>query len=412
MSGAANFRKDAVLRPESETDLAEAIASANSPLRIEGGGTRPVGRCAGKLLTTSGIAGITLYEPGALTMVAKAGTPLAEIAAALDAENQQLAFEPMDHRPLLGTDGTPTIGGVFAANVSGPRRIQCGAARDFLLGVRFVDGQGRILSNGGRVMKNVTGYDLVKLMAGNRGTLGVLSEVSFKVLPQPEATATVMLEGLDLRDAVKAMSAALGSPFDVAGAAHVQNKTVLRVEGFVASVTYRAQALSEKLGKFGAAKTLTNAEENTSLWQSVRDVTALGTYPAVWRLSLKPGDTESLFLKLRRLHDGFLGKTILDWGGGLVWLAADREMLMDMSMQAGPNDHCEPDMGVRVGHMNLQELAQDLGGHATLIKAPEEVWPHVNAFQPEPPPLAALSDGIRQKFDPRGVLNRGLMGGM
>ncbi len=191
------------MRPGTEEELSAIIAGAKAPLRIVGGGTRPVGRpVAGNILETSGIAGISLYEPGALTIVARAGTPLAEVEAALAVEGQRLAFEPADWRGLLGTTGEPTLGGMVAANVSGPRRVQAGACRDALLGVRFVDGTGAVVKNGGRVMKNVTGYDLVKLMAGAWGTLGVLTEVSLKVLPAPESVAVLVLEGLDDRAAL------------------------------------------------------------------------------------------------------------------------------------------------------------------------------------------------------------------
>ena len=185
-----------IMTPETEAELAAIITGAEGPLRIEGGGTRPIGGASnGARLSTSAMTGVELYEPGALTLVVRAGTPLDEVEATLAAEGQRLAFEPMDHRGLLGTSGTPTIGGVVAANVSGPRRIQAGACRDFLLGVRFVDGQGRIIRNGGRVMKNVTGYDLVRLMAGSYGTLGVLTEVALKVLPAPRATGTCFARG-------------------------------------------------------------------------------------------------------------------------------------------------------------------------------------------------------------------------
>ncbi|CAN0269046.1 unnamed protein product, partial [Chrysoparadoxa australica] len=201
------------MRPESEAELAEMIAGAREAFHIRGGGTRAIGvTTAPQVLETGGLAGITLYEPGALTLVARAGTPLVEIEAALAAEGQRLAFEPMDHRGLLGTQGAPTIGGVVAANVSGPRRVQAGACRDFMLGVRFVDGTGTVVKNGGRVMKNVTGYDLVKLISGSWGTLGVLTEVSLKVLPQPETAACVMIDGLSEAEAQEVMSRAITSP--------------------------------------------------------------------------------------------------------------------------------------------------------------------------------------------------------
>jgi len=240
----------AVLRPTSESDLAEAIRTTQSPLAIRGGGTRPIGRPQpGAVLETGGLSGITLYEPGALTLVAGAGTPLAEVEAALAAENQRLPFEPMDHRGLLGTTGTPTLGGMVAANASGPRRVQAGACRDSLIGVRFVDGTGSIIKNGGRVMKNVTGYDLVKLMAGSWGTLGVLTEVSFKLLPAPESAATLTWQGLDAASALRLMAEALGTPWEVNGAAHLPDqRTLLRVEGFASSVAYRADAPGQGAG--------------------------------------------------------------------------------------------------------------------------------------------------------------------
>ena len=210
-----------MLTPTSELDLAGMVRDAAGPLRIVGGGTRDYGRVGtGEVLSVAGLSGITLYDPGALTLVAQAGTPLAVIEAALAGANQRLAFEPMDHRALLGTTGEPTLGGMVAANISGPRRVQAGAARDYLLGVRIVDGSGQIVKNGGRVMKNVTGLDLAKLMAGAHGTLGVLTEVAFKVLPQVAATSTLELRGLADVRAVAAMAAGLGSPFEVTGAAH------------------------------------------------------------------------------------------------------------------------------------------------------------------------------------------------
>ena len=376
-----------MLTPANESELAEAIAAAEGPLRVTGGGTRPVGNpVTGGVLSTSGLSGIGLYEPGALTIVAKAGTPLAEIEAALAAENQRLPFEPMDHRKLLGTAGEPTIGGVVAANVSGPRRIQAGACRDSLIGVRFVDGTGTVLKNGGRVMKNVTGYDLVKLMAGSFGTLGVLSEVSFKVLPSTEARAVLLIERLSVAEAVRAMSVALTSPFEVSGAAHVVKGldgcpvTMIRIEGFAASVAYRAEKLQGLLKNFGEVSVETDPGRTSAGWAWIRDVEAFaGRDGDVWRVSVKPSDAPALAKALGGVE------LVFDWGGGLVWTLAPERT----------------DLRARMG---------TIAGHATLMRAGDETKRALGVFHPEPAPLAAISAGLRQKFDPRGILKPGLMG--
>ncbi len=359
------------MTPHSETELSDTIQGANGPLRITGGGTRPIGAQAGEVLSTSALNDTTLYEPGALTLVAKAGTPIGDIDALLAKNNQRLAFEPMDHRALLGTKGTPTIGGVVAANVSGPRRISVGACRDFLLGVRFVDGAGNIIKNGGRVMKNVTGYDLVKLMAGAYGTLGVLTEVSLKVLPSVETTTTLTLDGLDDAQAVKAMSAGLGSPYEVTGVAHDPStaKTHFRLEGFAASVAYRLDALQTHLAGFGKG-----SDTNTD-WTAIRDVQAFAAAKGdVWRISVKPSEAAGLVQNL--------GATAVqyDWGGGLIWALC-------------PEGH------------DLRGAMGATAGHATLIRGTG----NGPAFHPEPAPLAALSQGLRNRFDPRGILNTGIM---
>ncbi len=373
------------MRPATEAELAECIAAADGPLRIRGGGTRDLGRpVAGELLETGGLRGISLYEPGALTMVAGAGTPLAEIEAALAAEGQRLAFEPGDWRGLLGTKGESTIGGVVAANVSGPRRVTVGACRDFMLGVRFVDGAGRVVKNGGRVMKNVTGYDLVKLMSGSWGTLGVLSEVSFKVLPQPEATGVLLCEGLSDAAAIAALSRALGAPWEVSGAAHLQRGldgapvTMIRVEGLEGSVAYRCGQLQALLADVGDFTVERDPERTTAGWRHIRDVVPFhGRAGEVWRLSVTPSEAPGIVARLEG------AEALYDWGGGLVWLLAPEGTDVRATMGAG---------------------------HATLVRGSAERRAAGAVFPPQPAPLAQIEAGLRAKFDPRGILNPGLMG--
>ena len=363
-----------------EQSIVDAVASAQGPLAIRGGGTRTVGRpVVGELLDVSGLSGVTLYEPGALTIVAQAGTPVSEIEATLAAENQRLAFEPYDLTGLLGTAGSSTIGGVIATNASGPRRIMAGAARDFALGVRFVDGAGQVIKNGGRVMKNVTGYDLVKLMCGSWGTLGVLTEVSLKVLPSVEAELTLVLDGVDASTAVAAMSRALGSPFEVSGAAWIGGQVWLRLEGFEASVAYRAGQLKALLADFG------DVAELAADWSAVRDAKPLAAATGIWRISVKPGNGPAVLDVAPEACT-----TLMDWGGGLIWVG-------------------QTDGDVSATHAILQTKVAQLGGHATLIKGPEAVRAAVPVFQPETPGVAALSSALRQRFDPRGILNPGLM---
>lgn len=353
------------MRPSSEAELAAIIRSANRPFTVQGGGTRRLGPLDAEALDTTGLCGITLYEPGALTLVAQAGTPLTEIDATLAAHGQRLPFEAPDLRGLLGRQGASTIGGVVAANASGPRRIQAGAARDSLIGVRFVDGTGTVVKNGGRVMKNVTGIDLVKLMAGSQGRLGVLTEVAFKLLPVPEASATLVLQGLDDASAIAALSAALTSPFDVTGAAHwPQRGTFVRVEGFATSVAYRSTELQRKLAGFG---TVTLADDDP--WPAIRDVAPLhGTHGDVWRLSTTPSEAPALVARIAPQQ------ALYDWGGGLVWLLTDPGF--DLRAHIGP-----------------------FSGHATLVRSTSAL----PIFHPEPAPIAALTRGLRAKFDPRGL---------
>jgi len=405
------------MRPESEEQLAEVVRDTTRPLHIQGGGTRPVGRVVdGDVLNASGLSGISVYEPGALTLVAAAGTPMAEINAALETEHQMLSFEPMDHRALLGTSGTPTLGGVVAGNVSGPRRVSAvGACRDSVLGVRFVDGSGQVVKNGGRVMKNVTGYDLSKLMCGAYGTLGVLSEVALKVLPRPDAEATLTVPGLNEAQAVAAMAAALKSPFEVTGAAYDPAVGVqLRVEGLSASVTYRAGKLQALMAPFGAAGITDDKAASAAIWRAIRDVEGLKDHAVVVRLSIKPSALPELMSSAANLlfdqHSKAAGFDVLaDWGGGLVWFGASARQLEICAGVMPDRDGPAGDVGGQILLEYLQSYCEMEGGHATLIKGPESLRRTVHAFQPEAAPVAALTTGLRKRFDPRGILNPGLM---
>lgn len=366
------------MRPTTEDELSTLIRRAEGPLRIVGGGTRAVGKpVTGEVLSTAGMTGITLYEPGALTLVARAGTPLTEVEEALSAEGQRLAFEPMDMRALSGRDGAPTVGGMVATNASGPRRILAGACRDSLIGVRFVDGSGDIVKNGGRVMKNVTGYDLVKLMAGSWGTLGVLSECSFKLLPVPEAEVTLLSAEMSPEAAVDAMSRALGTPYEVNGAARLEDgRVALRLEGFERQVAYRRAALTSALG--GEWDVIEGIESKT-LWRGVRDVEVFANRAGdVWRISVRPSDAPALVARADC-------PVMMDWGGGLIWALS-------------PSGE---DVRARLDAFH---------GHATLMRASEATRVKLAVFQPEPAPVAAIARGLRARFDPRGVLNPGLMG--
>ncbi len=371
--------------PTSEAELSDAIraaAASDTPLAIRGGGTRGSSAAAtGQPLRMSGITGITLYDPGALTLVVRAGTPLAEVEAALAAEGQRLPFEPWDGRALSGANGAPSIGGMVATNASGPRRIQAGACRDSMIGVRFVDGTGAVVKNGGRVMKNVTGLDLVKLMAGSHGTLGVLTEVGFKVLPASETVATLVLHGLDVPRAVAAMTAATAAPFEVSGAAHVPDgfgdgpATLLRLEGFEGSVLHRARELKRVLAPFGESHKVDGPGD----WSRLRDGAFFaGATGAVWRISVKPTDGAHVAAALPQ------ARLVLDWAGGLVWALV-------------PED------------LDLRAALAHVPGHATLVRASTEARARWGLFHPEPAAVTALSEGLRRKFDPAGILNRGLM---
>lgn len=380
-------------------------AAEETPLEILGHGSkRGIGRPVQTehVLDLSQLSGITLYEPEELVLSAKAGTPISEIEGLLAEHNQQFAFEPMDYGPLLGGEsGHGTIGGVLCANLSGPRRIKAGAARDHVLGVYAVSGRGEAFKSGGRVVKNVTGYDLSKGLAGSWGTLAVVTDVTFKVLPAAETEKTLVLSGLDDARAAAAMSEAMGSSAEVSGAAHLPEgvagrflsgalagtaRTVLRVEGVAPSVDYRIDLLTRLLKQFGGAEIIEKRESQT-LWREIRDCHPFtdGTEAAVWRVSMAPTEGHRMVDAFRRAAGA---NAYYDWQGGLVWLR----------MEADPEADILRKLIVHFG-----------GGHATLVRATPAVRAALPVFQPQPPELAALSARLKEQFDPRNILNPGRM---
>ncbi|MDH6230284.1 glycolate oxidase FAD binding subunit [Mesorhizobium soli] len=377
----------------------------DAPLEIVGHGSkRAIGHPvqAAHTLDLSGLSGVTLYEPEELVLSAKAGTPLAEIEAMLAARGQQFAFEPMDYGPLLGQPaGRGTIGGVLGANLSGPRRLKAGAARDHILGINAVSGRGEAFKSGGRVVKNVTGYDLSKGMAGSWGTLAVLTDVTFKVLPAAETETTLTIRGLYDEDAAAAMALAMGCSAEVSSAAHLpenlsqtvaggaltgESATLLRIEGFGPSVAYRIEHLKQLLKNAGRLDEIAE-DMSRAIWRDVRDCMpfADGTERPVWRISMAPADAHRMVLALRM---EMAADAFFDWQGGLVWLRLDADPEADL----------------------VRQLVRKFGGgHATLVRANQAWRAALPVFQPQPGPLAALSARLKNEFDPKGILNPGRM---
>jgi glycolate oxidase FAD binding subunit len=341
---------------------------------------------AAATLSLKNLSGITLYEPAEMVIGAWAGTPLAEVRKALDEKGQMFAFEPPDLRALLGTTGEPTVGGMVAAGLAGPRRIMAGGLRDSLIGVRFVNGRGEIIKNGGRVMKNVTGLDLVKPQAGAHGTLGVLTECIFKVVPKAPAEATLVYSGLSDRAAIDLMCKAMGTPFEPTGAAHAPGtgRTMLRLEGFPDQIAYRSGELMKRLGR----AELVDGAAHAALWRDIRDALPLAepADAAVWRISVPPTKGADV---AAAIGQAMKSRWFFDLAGGLVWLATG---------SAG-------DAGAAI----IQRIAAEAGGHATLIRAPEAVRAAAPVFQPQPEAVMRIQRGLKASFDPDGVINPGRM---
>jgi glycolate oxidase FAD binding subunit len=395
------------LKAVSEAQVVDAVAwAAEGSRRIEvrgAGGKAAIGRpvAADLILDLSGLTGVLDYAPVELVLTARAGAGLAEIEALLDDAGQMLAFEPIDYGPLLGSaTNAATLGGVIAANASGPRRLKDGAARDHFLGFQAVSGRAEPFKAGGKVVKNVTGYDLPKLLAGSWGTLAVLTEVTLKVAPRPRTSLTVLIQGLGDAEAARAMSLAVGSPADVSGAAHLpasiaaraplaaslsaDSLTALRLEGFGPSVAARTTTVTQRLTAFGEP-VLVEGPESMALWAFIRDARAFADDPRpVWRVSAPPMNGAAILAAVQAETEceGFY-----DWAGGLIWLAVPSTDDADETV--------------------VRRAAAAHAGHAALIRAPAAVRSAVAVFEPEPPALAALTRRVKASFDPLGLLNPG-----
>lgn len=385
------------LKPETDDQVIEIVRWALAgavPLELAGRGSkrgfgRPVQ--AAHALDLSGLAGIEVYEPEELVLTARPGTPMAEIEAALAASGQALAFEPPDLGPLYGGPaGAGTLGGTVGCNLSGPRRLKAGAARDHVLGIEAVSGRGQAFKSGGRVVKNVTGYDLPKLLTGAFGTLAAMTRITVKVLPAPETVRTLVIAGLDDTAGVAVLTRALTSPYEVSGAAHLPAgilgdaaRSLVRIEGFGPSVDSRVASLSQLLGDAGPVAVL-DPGESVDLWRRIRDVSPFaGDGRAVWRVSVAPTAGP-------RIAAAAGGAHYFDWGGGLVWIAVPPD-----------GDAGAASIRAAVGAAG--------GGHATLVRAPAGLRAALPVFEPQPPALLALERRVRESFDPKGILSPGRM---
>lgn len=402
------------LKVRDAADVEQVVRAAlanEQPLEILGHGSkRAIGQpmATNAVLDLSALNAVVAYEPNELILTVGAGAPLADVLSLIDSKSQHFAFEPMNPALLLGSGvDAGTIGGMLAAGLAGPRRVKDGGARDHLLGAHAVSGFGDSFKTGGRVVKNVTGYDLCKLLAGSWGTLAVMTEVTLKVMPRPESQRTLILRGLDDVAAVRAMTAALGSPFDISGAAHLpastrrapvgaladigaahEAVTLLRLEGISVSAVDRAASLTNTLAAYGAAQTVED-DLSAGLWQSVRDVAPfaaagpLGEWP-VWRIVCPPAAGGSFG---QQLASDTGGEVLYDWGGGLIWAALPPVADARAALVRG--------------------RAEAIGGHATLIRAPEAVRQQIDVFHPPQSGVAALMQRVKTSFDPKDILNRG-----
>ncbi len=401
---------ESLVKPATEWELQRTLAEASAgryPVETVGNGSkRAIGRPvqSALMVTMSSLTGVRLYEPTELVMSARAGTPLTRIESELAAQGQMLAFEPIDLAPVVGGPvGQGTIGSLFSTNISGSRRVSAGAARDHLLGISAVTGHGQQFRSGGRVMKNVTGYDVARALTGSWGTLAVLTEVTFKVQPAPEQSATLILLGLNDEIGVEALSMAMTSPYEVTGAVHLQQSlaerlwhpdlraerksvTAIRIESFARSVTYRTGRLKDELKVFGQIGVLDH-QSSTALWGELRQLSVLqASASPLWRISTTPSAGPKVVAGITRFMEC---RAMYDWSGGLVWA----EVLP--TADAGASD--------------IRRVIASHGGHATLIRAEPAVRQSVDVFQPLEQGLAEITRKLKDIFDPAGILNPGRM---
>lgn len=401
---------DQILRPAADWELQSIIKGCRErrlPLEIGGmGSKRAIGRPvqAAVTVSTQSIRGISLYEPNEMVMTARAGTPLSQVESELAARNQMLPFEPVDLGPAIGTGtGHQTIGGVFAANLSGARRVVAGAARDHLIGLKGIDGSGEMFKSGGRVVKNVTGYDVARGLCGSWGTLAVMTEATFKVLPWPESSATLVFSGLPDDLAIEALCASLGTPYEVSAAAHLPQAmatrlemkalaslgkplTLMRIENFAKSVAYRADALRKALAVYGAAHLLDHPD-STALWAELRRMSVVSySDTLLWRISTAPKTGPKIVAQIKRQMPA---EAFYDWSGGLIWL--------------------ETPVTADAGAADIRRATAVHGGYATLIRAAPEIRAAVEVFQPLAPAVERITRGLKAAFDPEGLLNPGRM---
>lgn len=372
-----------ILAPTSADDLVGLLRDAadrREPIELRGGGSKAAigAERDATIVDMRGFAGIVDYDPPELVLTARAGTPLDEIEALVEAQGQMLAFQPYRHAAIFGTDASATIGGVVAAGVAGSRRLTAGGARDHLLGFAAVSGRGESFVGGGKVVKNVTGYDLPKLIAGSWGRLVALTELTLKVLPRPRLVRTLAIEGLDVTRACAAMARAMGSPAEVGAAAHLAGKTLFRLEGFGPSVEARCALLPGLLADHGRALLLPE-DEACALWAGVDSVSPLADAPVLWRINLPATAAPALIDRFEILG----ARWQLDWAGSLIWLAFDGDPAL------------------------VRQAAEAASGHAMLVRAPAALRNAVPMQHPRPAPVARLEARVRRAFDPHGVFETG-----